>query len=463
LYFAQFEIERDERPVFRSELSVRRTEFSFTAEDGSTSFVVPEGLKEYLLEAGEAEVVAAFDPRRMVSERGAFPFRDPRKVDQVAPLQLEEELPFDINGFLLEIALEDGDPADEFPALLVAVSSEEIGEQLAFLKQLEIDPAILTPAVIGLGALAASAGEPSASIVAADANRFSFLTVRREAPAFCRDCPTSGEDAALSEILPTLLSARRALGELPQALLCVGRKLRLPIEGIRSELLTFERVGDLDPVSGRPAPSTSIGSQRSLLSLTGLAIARVNRKPIPNFRKGQFRYHGNFRQMLAPLWEERRYGGLLLLCLFFWLGTSLYASASKRSLLDERIHSAVQKSFPAEIVPEGGELAFVQSRVAVLEERLKGLGSVSSLSPLEGFREISQVIGPNVDVAIDTVSISPASITFGGTVADTGTVGRVIGLLEKRGDRFCSVKVEPRGNVPGGSRVRIIAELKYCQ
>src|SRR5579862_9496536 len=102
LYFEQFLVERDEPPVYLSELRVPRSAFQKAAEDGTFSTVVPENVRSFLATAEEAEVVATFDPQKFVSERGSFPFRDPRKVDQIAMLQLEEEMPFDLNGFVLD-------------------------------------------------------------------------------------------------------------------------------------------------------------------------------------------------------------------------------------------------------------------------------------------------------------------------------------------------------------------------
>ena len=131
------------------------------------------------------------------------------------------------------------------------------------------------------------------------------------------------------------------------------------------------------------------------------------------------------------------------------------------SALDSKAHELISAAFQNENVPLGSELSFVEGKLHNLESTMKGLGDISSLSPLEALTELSEEIPTGVDVAVDSLSTTQVGMQFGGSVGGMGSVGKLIGALEKR-EKFCEVKVDPRGTLPGGERVRIVGELKYC-
>lgn len=448
LCFARFAIERGEAPIFLSEFRIEREQLELHI-DGATVVVPSEQLKDYLAGVPHDEVVAIFNTDRFICERTFFPFQDSAKIAQIAPLQLEEELPFDLTGFIVDTVVGEDSVDAEYPALIVAVPELEIETTLNVLKNLKLDPAIIAPGVVGLSALMK---EESHSIVSVENGRFQFASSVNGSPVILREKASRDESGALSEILPSLLFAARTLGDSPTTLYSVGRKLVLPFDTVESRVLT-------------PA-TVSLGGAASLESwqagLLGLAIARIEKTSVINFRKGKFHYHGNYRQILAPLWEERKWFAILFVCLLLWFGSAFYAEHSKQSLLDSRAQDVVRIVFPSELINKGDEARFVSEKVQGLEERLKGLGSVSALSPLDALKELSEIITPSVDLAIDSLTITPTAVTFGGTVSDTATVGRLIGIFEKKSDRFCSRKLDPRGNVPGSTRVRVVGELIYC-
>jgi len=442
---ARFQFERDEPAKLISAFNGERPYFRHEVidEEEKEIFHENEALRSYLAESIDDEVVGLFDSESLISERLELPFSDRAKLAQVIPLQLEEELPFETDGYLLDFVT-----GSEGEALVVGIKEKEIAETLAVLKQLKLDPSILAPGVVGLAALLQ--GQESAAAITVTGGRFLFSYSGSGAVRALREKRVNGDEDALEEVFPSLLYVAKELKSTPSKVLTFGKKIRLPLSDLSTELITLPNYSGRDLVTEE-------------LLLFGLSRARFEKKVTINFRKGAFRYRGNFKHYLSPLLSEAPSLILLLCCAGLWFFSVMYAEASKQSLIDSRFQEALAPIFPGETIPYKGEVAFVEGKVAELESRLKGLGSVSSLSPLEAFRELSTIIGPNVDIAIDSISLTPIGVTFGGSVADNGTVGRLIGILEKKKDRFCGVKVDPRGSVPGGNRVRIVSELKYCQ
>jgi len=245
----------------------------------------------------------------------------------------------------------------------------------------------------------------------------------------------------------------------PSRIYFIGLPFSLNIKGIVSQRLTLEDL-NFDSYNSSIAPLSS-NLALSTVGMLAVVVARVNKFQIANFRKGAFRYRGGFKNYLEPFIEDKSYVLTLLGALVTWMMILIYAYSSEMSALNNKARELIQAKFPSEYVAEGSELSFVEGKLQNLEITMKGLGSISSLSPLEALTELSEVIPSGIDVAIDSLSTTQVGVQFGGSVGGMGSVGKVIGALEKRA-KFCEIKVDPRGTLPGGERVRISGELKYC-
>lgn len=434
VHCARFEFGKQGQCGLVAALSVARPGFVET-EGGAPVLAECEELRSFLGSAADDEVVALMDSDSLVIESMNFPFSEERKIEAVLRLQLEEELPFDVDDYFFDFAVGALSESGEFQTVVAGVTSVEVAQTLQLLRALSLDPAILTIPSVGL----ASLHQGPESVLA-----LAFLDDR----LLCSCSDGAGirllrerSSGVAAEVMPILLYLRQEQGIEPVRLVSYGKA----IGGV--EELPAGSGGGLPPVVEQ--------------LLRGIALARFEkRKGLINFRKGQYKYRGSFRQILTPLWEERPALMLMLACLVLWIGSGLYADSAKSSVVDNRFQAALAQVFPGEVVPAGRELSFVDGKVAELESRLQGLGSVSALSPLEALKELSELIKPNLDIAIDTISLTTNGVTFSGSVADNATVGRLIGIFESNSARYCSPKVDPRGQT--GTRIKVMADLKYC-
>lgn len=464
--FAVVQCQREGRPSLESLLEVRRSEFSHVVSesDGETgtpaSVIVPDEVREFITKEKFSDVVCLFEPPRFFSELLTFPFDSASKVEQVAPLELEEALPFEIEDYVIAPVILERNllevPTSQREFLVVGVEGDTIGAELEFLKCIGLDPVLFVPKISVLSSitkfLPPEEVQNGVGLITIDQNRLLFSLTRDAQPILQRGIAAGSENKALAEVLPTVLSASRIL--VPSRLYFVGVPFELDIDGISSKSISF---ADLEFETGDFNPTPSLDN----LGMVALAAIRVKKLPIANFRKGNFSYRGNLKSYFEPFIEDKSYVLTLLGALVLWIAIITYSSSSEMAALNSKAKELISTTFPGQSVATGTELSFVNEKLQNLESTMKGLGNISSLSPLDALRELSEVIPTGIDVAIDSLSTTQLGMQFGGSVGDMGSVGKLIGALEKR-EKFCEVRVDPRGALPGGVRVRIVGELKYC-
>jgi hypothetical protein len=218
----------------------------------------------------------------------------------------------------------------------------------------------------------------------------------------------------------------------------------------------------------RPLPLDRLVNNRSSLKANEVAplaglLLRFNKRGRFGFRKDEFAYKPTMEQLSAAFREELFYFLLLLFFGCIWLGSTIFTAQTRLTRLEQAFRQNIEAAMPGTVLPLGQEVQVVQNKVKEMEERLRSMGTLSSLSPLNSLKELSEVITSQVDVALDSISIGHSRISLAGSVADFPTVGKLSSALEKRANRFCDVKVDPKGQVSGSSRVRFTADIKLCE
>ncbi|MCB0346545.1 MAG: hypothetical protein KDD66_15610, partial [Bdellovibrionales bacterium] len=181
-----------------------------------------------------------------------------------------------------------------------------------------------------------------------------------------------------------------------------------------------------------------------------------------NFRQGDYAYKPLWGNFVAAFKEEMTW---IVLALFFvctWIGTQLYTAHSQLAAVESRIEEEFRAAMPGEPVQRGVEVSKLQDEISKIEEQLRGLGSLSSLSPLESLKELSTAISKDIDITISKINIGDSGLSFSGTVPDYVAVGKLNTALEERKDRFCEVRVDSRNKEPGTNRIRYQAEIGFC-
>jgi len=194
-----------------------------------------------------------------------------------------------------------------------------------------------------------------------------------------------------------------------------------------------------------------------------LSKLQKTRTPVVNFRRGAFAYKPTWGNILNALKDEIFYVGLAAFLGVVWCGTIIFTSYSALNRVESAIGSELSSSLPGMSITKRQEVTILRSKVTDLEEQLKGIGSLSALSPLESLKELSQAIGPEIDIKLEAINVSHDGLSFRGSVLDFPSVGRLTTALESRTGRFCKVKVDSKGTAPGSPRVKFQADITFCQ
>ncbi|HMO17385.1 MAG TPA: hypothetical protein PKA63_04625 [Oligoflexia bacterium] len=192
----------------------------------------------------------------------------------------------------------------------------------------------------------------------------------------------------------------------------------------------------------------------------------LSKNIFPNLRHGKFRYRASLAEIKSSLFNEIVPFSLLS---FFALLSFIFAIMipfKDRSLALEKIETVAKDVLPNRFIPKGQELSAIESRIIELEGQLGDLGSLQSLSPSEWLARLSVVITRDIDLELESISITTAGLTFRAIVPDYPTSGRISTLLNKMKDsepgRFCDIQLKTEDVAIGTTKKSILVEIKLC-
>lgn len=118
------------------------------------------------------------------------------------------------------------------------------------------------------------------------------------------------------------------------------------------------------------------------------------------------------KQLLSSLAGEATYIGWAIALALFWWGSEIYTSRATLAKMERTISTSIAQGLPGQVVPHGQEKGVIEDKVSELENQLRGLGSLSSLSPLGSLKELSEAINSGLDVNLESLNIGHSRMTF---------------------------------------------------
>jgi len=385
-----------------------------------------------------------------------LPFNDPKKIDKTAPIQLQDQIPVELDEFVVDSIVLDKEEDGTFNILTSATSSEVIEKSLKLTQEIGLDPMYITTK-----ASSASALKQLLSLIGSFAlleisnSNISIAIYEKDKLKFLKDIPHAySEDGVSQSCLEEIVCSIEKFGV-----------AKIHALGNSEVIETLSQVIDIDEInlSKFVINKTNQDLQAEDMSWAiGLIESEKNRK-VFDFRVGKFSGKHLLNNILAALKEELVYIIGAILILFLWLAMSYYRSSSGLSKIDDTIYKISKEAAPDLNITRRNELSTLENSVIELEDQLLSMGSLSTLSPLEVLLEISKSVDKNIDINIDSLTIAESKVSFRGSVADTPSVGRLNSALEKNRNIFCNIKVDPGGRTLGKSRVRFSAEINLCK
>jgi len=444
-----------------------------TAPASDNDLQVPELDLENIFDRSFDAAFALMPNGNVLYQELFLPFRDRKRVDQVAALQVQDLLPFDLDNFVMHNLILGPVKSGDYQILTSLVSAQEVSATLAQLGRIGVDPKIVTTRASAVAALA-----PLCPDVPGGCFGIAALSPHSCSLAFFQD------------------RELKSLREIPLEQLPDNRLDRAGIAHIRCSLAAFEKtfgaeIKRLFVIGPREALAELRDSLKVQLSefslsphvrsssLNDAALAKIpwaigvfanelrrgphKRLPMVDFRTGDFAYKPAIRNFLGALKRELYWFFLAVVCFSAWVWVQINESNSLLNKVDRTIAEAIEKVMPGEPVPPRREADYLKNRVTELEEQLKNMGTLSSLSPLQSLKELSEAMGPSIDVNVDAMNIGHSRITFRGSVPRYPVVAELNDVLAKKTGQFCEVKVEPKGKALSSGRINFSAEIKLCE
>ncbi len=460
-----------EKPTEGSEAEVSSAE----SAESEPSPEKPKRLSLYelmpeLIEEESLATLATVTGKPVLYQYLSLPFNDRKKLEQIVPLQVQDQLPFDLDNFVVDTVILGKNSGGQYELLTSVIAENEVRNSLEAISSTGANPRVLTSGASAFAALVELFPEElqgSFALLVFSSNTCSLSIFVGDELKHIREIPYQSPQSALGaladircslmqveERLETKLSKAFVLNP-PLSLTDISAQL-----GMDTKALALQDKLELSP--GVELADSDLQWVLGLVS-SELQLKRKAGVRLVDFRQGEFAYRPGFGNITTLLKDQSFYIVAAIVMGLFWLISVLATGSAGLSKINSAISTQIAQVLPGESIPELGEVSYLQDKISTLQEQLRGLGSLSSLSPLEALKEISTAIGPGLDVAIEGISIGHSRISLRGTVADYTTSGKLTSALESRAGRFFKVQLDTKERVAGSSRVKFTAEITLTE
>lgn len=415
-------------------------------------------------------IVGAIESENILYNVIELPFKDPKKIEQVAQLQIQDNLPFDLENFQSDFVFAGEAKDNKFKILSSIVLKSEIAKCLDVCSSIGADPKLISTGSSALIALAQYFHPEQTGL-----NAYLEVQPQRISLAIL----FNNEAIHLRDFYPKENIEQGIPKEIYQHIVCSLHKIQNETDSHLKTIFTFGNHQSFIQANYLHLPTEQldlssivvnqgnkdIKIEDIVLSL-GLIINESKKdkkkeRKIVNFRQGHFAYKRIIQDIIIAAQDYTLYFSLVLALSFGAYFIRLYLSSSSLSKIDSQISSIISQTIKEETVPYKGELQTVENKISELEEELRSLGSLSSTSTLEAFKEIASTITSDMDVSIDSMRFATSHVFIKGTVSKPPMVGTLNRIFENKSDKFCQVNFDPKGEVAG--RYGFAAEIGLCE
>ncbi len=373
-----------------------------------------------------------------------LPFGDPRRLNRILSLEVQDLVPFEISDFVLSHRAVRASEEGQYDIHVSLLSREYLAQILKSLKEHAIDPAIVTTLPSIIGASFENTDEtfaPNTCFVYLYESTCCILTqINNE--LVCDNIIPIPSTLENSDVYIDYMATHIDL-----ALSSIEKKFQ--VTGIEVILLgSFLPVSSLETRLGREIKrrallpvDNAISDEERLLAISALFV-RDGNSPLllSNFRIGEFAYGLQLKEVLNGFRALAPYIIsfiiALICCLTGFYGIRASRIATLENLIREKIMAEVPEMRPDEINP----ISFLQNQLYQMDRQLKELGSASQYSPLAALTEISKDFPKSDNITIKRMTIKGNKIEIEGSAPDYASGEKIKKSLTEKKSIYCKVK-----------------------
>lgn len=422
-------------------------------------------------ENDDITTLAVTDTSHVLYKRYTLPFGDNKTVTQIAPLQVQDIVPFDINDFLFDNIVLGNAEDGSYNILSSLIPGNDVGRTLRRLKKLGTEPQMLTTkasALLGLANLFPEQLNENYALIALSQSHCSIVLVASSELQYLADIDLTVHNHAadIETVAKQLLCAiSRVESDCNYhftSIYCCGSNEHLTklFQILRREpiKLNLESVVENESLVSQPLDELSWA--------LGLIASEGKQSPqapaaFVDFRKGIYAYRPAFGNFIAAIRSEIAYIVIAIVTVLAYYGARLYNEVGELNNINAAIADQFQIALNEAPPASQNEVTYLQTKIADTTDQLREVGSLSTLSPLNLIKELSTRINTELQIEINRLDIGQEEVTFEGVVPNTPAVGKLDNILNGMDKIFCEVEVSPLGQ-NGGKGVRVRSKLKLC-
>lgn len=441
----------------------------------------------------KSDTFIASIPGEHVSYRNLqMPFKEPKKIRQTLPFEIETLVPFPIENLVVDFAIID--QSDQSEILAVSVKKDYISGYLEQMLNHGIDPEVLDIQSVAIVSwLLNQKGTPDAGLLfEINGKRNTMILYLKRRIALIRTFDLDGDPVAPSVSGSTGDDVSAPAVEQIETYLksfCTKVQHTLHSFGWKSngvinpEKIYYTGTGALYPDTGEiltrfldiPTEQVNLTEDKRIFmdgevariwnpalmdSALALAIREDHRKGQGfNFRKDEFEVKKHY---LGFKKEIRKVAIFLLLIFVFLavdLGVDYYLMKKRYQILNERITEVFRQTFPdvKKVVDP------VQQMRIHIDEVKRSAGLLPGIKPnqrvLDLLRDTSRSISKSIDVRVTHLVIDPKTVRIRGETDSFNTVDNIKNSLESS-DYFSVVTITSANLNRTGKRVQFEIKLQ---
>lgn len=395
-----------------------------------------------------------------------MPFKDPKKIRQTLPFEIETMVPFPIDDVMIDFGIIDR--SDQSEILAVSIKKKFVSEYLAQLQSCEIDPDILDircmPIISWLlkqegthdnGLLLDIEKKITTMVLYAKRNIVLMRTfaINADPIAFSMTKDIDGDDAntqAFEQIKPAIRSLPRIVQNTihafnwqrnkvfsPEKVYFTGIDVFYPqTENILSELFDIpaEQV-DLskDKRIRMNDDIVQIWDPKRMNTALAFAVRDAKKGRGFNFRKDEFKKEKHRSRLKKELQKAGIFLTIILSFLAVDVGVDYYLMKKRYSMLDQKITDVFRHTFPdvKRIMDpiQQMKVKIDEIKKPLISEPSKG----SNVRVLDVLRDISQRTPRSLDVHVTHMAIDPDTVRISGRTDTFNTVDSIkTGLMPSK-------------------------------
>lgn len=409
--------------------------------------------------------VAAFPAAHVSFRNLQVPFREPKRIKQILPLELEPAMPFPIDNAAIEFQVLDlPRTAGQAVVLTATLETDWLAEYKTKLKKAGIDPHIITVGGYHIARCLDRIPDPPEQYLMLDMEgaQSTLYAVHSGQVCLIRSfvlgTPASVETLICGHMHRTLAAAEEVLGVPLQPSLifingvepadmdfydAVSANMDVPAKPV--DLTTDMTVTFIQPPEADWQPQRMNNALALALSdVFGLAGFNFGRRPFAAMQQW-VAYKRNIVQtgVLACVVLLLGFGNVLL---------DYYTTSRQIAKLDKRIEAVYRSAFP-NVTRIQDPLMEMRAKVKVLKEQsMLSNDSDKNIRAIDILSDVSKRIPESVDLELTQLVVGPDTVLISGNTATFNMVDDIKSNLEKS-ELFENVTISSANTERSGSRI----------